>query len=275
MLSISQIATTHILAHRKKASHRARRRLWDEAAKSLDDDDTSKIDKGILEGHVSINEVGAIVQQKLEECTSKRWEFTRSNGQKIVLWKVLEKVMKWVNRFKEVGDLAVQYDPGHAALPWAVVRFVLQVSVSSVETFGHMLDGVELTTRIIAIYAEVERTCLRGVSKLKTHLANALVKLYAAVLTYLAKASHYFGQSTGKRIFKGAFLSSTTGVVPWTDRISDAETEVSRLVELVQAEGAYPLFTYLRIFPELVLPRALYSILPKRRQVSAHHHDMC
>ena len=265
MLSISQIATTQVLAHRKKAAYQTRARLWDEAAKILDDDDTSGIDKRILDGRVSIYEVGATVQQKMDECMSKRWEFTKSNGQKVVLWKVLERVMKWVNRFKEIGDVAIQYDPGHAALPWAAVRFVLQASVSSVETFGHMLDGVELTTRIIAIYAEVERTCIKGVSKLKTHLTNALVKLYAAVLAYLARASHYFGQSTGKRVLKGAFQSSMTSVTPWTDRINVAETEVSRLVELVQAEGSYQLSTYMGIFLNLGVPWALCRALPEHR----------
>jgi hypothetical protein len=29
--------------------------------------------------------------------------------------------------FKQVGDVAVQYDPAHAALPWAGIRFLLQV----------------------------------------------------------------------------------------------------------------------------------------------------
>lgn len=36
--------------------------------------------------------------------------------------------MKSVNKFKEIGDVAVQYDPSHAALPWVGVRMVLQVS---------------------------------------------------------------------------------------------------------------------------------------------------
>jgi ankyrin repeat protein len=31
--------------------------------------------------------------------------------------------MKWVTRLNESGGLAVQYDPVHAALPWAGVRF--------------------------------------------------------------------------------------------------------------------------------------------------------
>lgn len=36
-------------------------------------------------------------------------------------------VAVWIQKFIEVGDIAIQYDPGHAALPWAAVRFVLMV----------------------------------------------------------------------------------------------------------------------------------------------------
>jgi hypothetical protein len=38
------------------------------------------------------------------------------------------KVIVWLNLFKQVSDIAAQYDPGHAALPWAGVRFLLEVS---------------------------------------------------------------------------------------------------------------------------------------------------
>ena len=44
---------------------------------------------------------------------------------------MLAKVIDWIDKFREVGDLAIQYDPGHAALPWAAVRFLLQVVSAS------------------------------------------------------------------------------------------------------------------------------------------------
>ena len=43
--------------------------------------------------------------------------------------------MRWVRKFVEVGDVVAQYDPGHAALPWALVRFVLQVSLANKSPF--------------------------------------------------------------------------------------------------------------------------------------------
>ena len=44
---------------------------------------------------------------------------------------IFEKIIVWVDKFKALGDVAVQYDPAHASLPWAGVRFLLQVSTPS------------------------------------------------------------------------------------------------------------------------------------------------
>jgi len=38
-----------------------------------------------------------------------------------------DRLLGWIAKFKEVGDIAVQYDPVHAALPWAGVRVILMV----------------------------------------------------------------------------------------------------------------------------------------------------
>ena len=38
-----------------------------------------------------------------------------------------DRLVSWIAKFKEVGDIAAQYDPIHAALPWAGVRFILLV----------------------------------------------------------------------------------------------------------------------------------------------------
>ena len=45
-----------------------------------------------------------------------------------------EKLVGWIVKFKEVVDVAVQYDPVHAALPWAGVRFILTVCPSRAYT---------------------------------------------------------------------------------------------------------------------------------------------
>jgi hypothetical protein len=39
----------------------------------------------------------------------------------------MDKIITWIDKFIRIGDCAVQYDPIHAALPWAGVRALLQV----------------------------------------------------------------------------------------------------------------------------------------------------
>ena len=46
-------------------------------------------------------------------------------GKEINVREKAEKLVGWIERFKEVVNIAVQYDPVHATLPWAGVRFIL------------------------------------------------------------------------------------------------------------------------------------------------------
>jgi predicted lipoprotein len=43
----------------------------------------------------------------------------------------IEKLLNWMDRFKEIGDIVVQFDPVHAALPWAAVRLLLKVDYTA------------------------------------------------------------------------------------------------------------------------------------------------
>jgi hypothetical protein len=66
------------------------------------------------------------VEKKKELCLQKHWKYER-NGKVIILHDVCVKIMKWIDRFRQIGDIIVQYDPGHAPLPWALFCFLLQV----------------------------------------------------------------------------------------------------------------------------------------------------
>jgi hypothetical protein len=67
------------------------------------------------------------VEKARDTCEKHRIGYTRKNGQKVFLRDVFGNMVKWINLFKEAGDVAIAYDPGVAALPWAMVRFLLQV----------------------------------------------------------------------------------------------------------------------------------------------------
>ena len=85
MLSIAQIAKTKNVVHRQRVAHSGTRQLWSEAVKLSRGPGSPDIDQELLGSQVSIDEVYAAVRDKLDECTQKRWKYTRANGEKVVL----------------------------------------------------------------------------------------------------------------------------------------------------------------------------------------------
>lgn len=74
----------------------------------------------------------AVIQtatEKRQLCMDRRWKFKNRKGDIVIIRDLVQKIIGYVNTFKEIGDQAVSHDPGHAALPWAAVRFFLQVGM--------------------------------------------------------------------------------------------------------------------------------------------------
>jgi hypothetical protein len=67
-----------------------------------------------------------LAKRNKKQYDTKSWSF-KLHGRDYILRDVAGKVVEWVNLFKQVGDVAIQHDPGYAALPWAGVRFLLEV----------------------------------------------------------------------------------------------------------------------------------------------------
>ena len=114
----------------------------------------------------------------------------------IVLRDVFDKMVKWLNKLQKIGDFVAQLDSVHLALPWACVKFFLQVEYPSVrhgmgliegkqasagdsEMLSAVYDGIEMTTNLICRYAIFEDLYLRGTSKASDLLKQAIIKLYA------------------------------------------------------------------------------------------------
>lgn len=65
-------------------------------------------------------------KDKRKVCEDKRWNF-QFKEHTVRLQDTADKVVVWLDKFKAVGDIAVNVDPMHAGLPWAGIRFLLQV----------------------------------------------------------------------------------------------------------------------------------------------------
>lgn len=101
--------------------------LWDKAVESLKEKDKQNVDFQRSDKRAILVDLLEEIQKKKQLCIEQRIKYKRKNGQPVVLYDVFEKIVNWVNKFKDIGDVAMQYDPGHAALPWAGIRFFLQV----------------------------------------------------------------------------------------------------------------------------------------------------
>jgi hypothetical protein len=111
----------------------APRDLWTEALHKLSPEDQQAVN--ILQPKAnaqrpmseSIEELLDLTRKVQDDCKAKAYKF-RLRGKDIIVRDVAGKIIFWLNKFKEVGDIAVNFDPIHASLPWACVRFLLQVS---------------------------------------------------------------------------------------------------------------------------------------------------
>ncbi len=106
--------------------------LWASALATLNVEDRQRI---AFEGQDKLDVLTDLQTQSnaaKDKALENRWRFRRpgrgGKDETVVLRDLFSKIVVWVDRFKQVGDIAVQYDPAHAALPWAGVRFLLIVN---------------------------------------------------------------------------------------------------------------------------------------------------
>jgi hypothetical protein len=67
-----------------------------------------------------------LAQKKGEECEGEAWAKVRG---------IYESIVKWVQKFVQVGDIVAQVDPVHIGLPWAALRFILQVKYEALRVW--------------------------------------------------------------------------------------------------------------------------------------------
>lgn len=235
-ISFSETATTKLVV-RQKVADSMEKSLWEEAYRTLDKSTSSLLPSADTDPRIVPTDILNVVNEKKEESLRKRWKFKRSNGEELVLRDIFERIVESVNKFKRVGDLVVQYDPAHAALPWAAARFLLIMSISDVQMYASMIAGVEKVSRLIARYAGVEADSLRGCSPLKTDLKNTLIGFYGKILGYLGRAREYYGQKTRERFVRSLFQVDKLEIEEEMEKILGDEKDVHNLIMRVEAEN--------------------------------------
>ena len=98
------------------------------------------------QGSFEINVVTTTVDQLQQQVVSEKWQ-VKLGHRELNLRPVLDSIVSWVKKFIAIGDIAVQYDPAHAALPWAALRLVLQVHTSILFDHGSAQKETDLKRR--------------------------------------------------------------------------------------------------------------------------------
>ncbi|KAH0565685.1 hypothetical protein GP486_000925 [Trichoglossum hirsutum] len=177
------------------------RNLWADALETLSSEDEAAILQSSSISQAPDSKLGilqhlcAIAEQKRDDCEKRGWKF-ELNGRQIILRDVAQKVIVWVNKFKEVSDVTANFDPMGALL-------------IGVERVAYLINRCEIYE---ALYLRDEQSRL-AVKHLESAEANpepvvknlesALVTLYAAMLRFLATASRLYDKSFSTRSFHG------------------------------------------------------------------------
>ncbi len=212
--------------------------LWASALSRVSDSDRQNVTFGGDQGQLAVlTELQRLTEDSRDQCIKKRWRLKRPGrgGETIIIRDLFSKIVGWIVRFREIGDVVVQYDPAHAALPWAGVRFLLQIAVSDMVKFGFIVEGAEVIARMISRYALFEDIYLHRTSKAVQELEDALVRLYTAILLYLSEAKEFFEQNSAKRMLK-AVVVSEEDFRKLAASIDNEETMVDRCAGLVDSE---------------------------------------
>ena len=99
--------------------------LW---SRAINSDELSSQERKTLVGFgVDSREMASAVRPMTDEILNERkgklWKVKfREGDPEVVLQDVGVKILRWVDKFKQIGDTIVQFDPVHAALPWAGFR---------------------------------------------------------------------------------------------------------------------------------------------------------
>ena len=114
------------------------------------------------------------------------------------------KVANCANKFQIVGDMVTQAEPVYAALPWALIRFVIQCAVGEDEAYRAMLSSAEVVSDLVSQYPALEQLYAKIDSELSKKLRKSFINLYKAILQFQVYAINYFDpQCKAKRTMLG------------------------------------------------------------------------
>ncbi|RPB20958.1 hypothetical protein L211DRAFT_462101, partial [Terfezia boudieri ATCC MYA-4762] len=177
--------------------------LWEVAWKKLPEDVRnhfqSTLDETDNKGSRAAEQLLTVIKEIRGTCEKQKLIDTIDDGKKsrrIIVRDLADKLINWVSKFVAVGDILVQYDPGHAAIPWAMVRFILQSAIVHRERMAEIVTNTEYLGNLIVRCVAYEELYL-GESKPRNYssLKLAVEKLYLEILKFLVETAKHLNRT--------------------------------------------------------------------------------
>ncbi|CAH0044206.1 unnamed protein product [Clonostachys solani] len=140
-----------------------------------------------------IDSIITLSKAKQAQCESKQW-VVKIGSRHVNVRHAFSRMVDWLDKFKAFGDMAMNVDPVHAALPWAAFRFILQSFITEREQMGYIVAIMEDAARLVHHGRVFESLYLDAGSRLQdpigqeplNDLRNDTVELYIAILDGLS-----------------------------------------------------------------------------------------
>ncbi|CAJ2501436.1 Uu.00g042890.m01.CDS01 [Anthostomella pinea] len=150
-------------------------------------------------------------------------------------------MVEWLDKFKECMDVAVSFDPVHAALPWAGAWFLIMAASASTHQTGLMFICLEAITRMIARGRVYEMLYIQPLlhGQAESQFEKSLVLLYKRILEVLSLVTRLQRLNTTTRTMHAVFhpfeLSSQLQSLELFER--DVEREAVQCEALYQRQS--------------------------------------
>lgn len=203
----------------------------------------------------------AVIQQTLiatrnkqATCQAKKWTFTFS-GHTVFLQEKAESIAKWLDQFKQVGDVTSIAHPVHVRLPWTGIRLLLEVSkhratrerhhhhgendlcsdcaqaaVSEQSQMAALLLGLETTLYLSnRLYVYMAYWATLPASPARANFEDSLVEFHALILRFLAGAI---------RVYQKGTIASRLEPFWGIDEVSTFENECNKMASRAKTEAS-------------------------------------
>ncbi|RPB22652.1 hypothetical protein L211DRAFT_826561 [Terfezia boudieri ATCC MYA-4762] len=173
------------------------------AKKKLSDKNLPPLDLTNLTSQSAEENIEAVIKAlntAQEDDKKNRWSYTW-RGKEVIVVERLGKILKNVEKYSQVVNIAIQANPQVSALVWAGVWAIMRVALNHVEAIegfevaiAALLEKMSICEFYAGIYIGAPLSSLSAANSLQRQcmLDSALPELYASVIVFAVKARVYF-----------------------------------------------------------------------------------